>query len=464
MHEPSDAQLLRDYADHADEPAFRELVNRHAGLVYASALRQVTSPDLARDVAQSVFTDLARKASVLAETLTENSSLLGWLYRSTRFTALNQLRDDRRRLARKRQVMEHFNPAAETAPDWEQVQPVLDAAMADLNDEDRDALLLRFFKNHDFRAIGSVLGVSDDAAQKRVSRALERLRTHLTSRGVTTSAVALSTALSANAAPVAPAGLAAALSTGALAGTTIATTATVTAIKTIAMTTLQKTLITATLAAAIGTGIYEARQAATLQSQVQILQQQQAPLAEQLRQLQRERDAATNRLASLSEGMAATKSNNTELLKLRGELTRLRTVTDEAAKSRSDSREALVKSWLSREDQLRKSVELHPDKSIPEFKLLSEQQWLNAAMDAKFDTDKDLKKTLPVCVARRKTTLFRRRKVPCQNSWTPIIDSFQKTFPNYSNFFLHPWTRRFCNAGKSHRQVPIPALGWVTRS
>ena len=332
MHEKSDAQLLREYADHANEAAFREIVNRHAGLVYSSALRQVTSPDLARDVAQAIFTDLARKAPALTGTLTENSSLLGWLYRSTRFTALNLLRDDRRRLARERQVMEHFDPASETTPDWDQVQPVLDEAMADLSDEDRDALLLRFFKNHDFRAIGSELGVSDDAAQKRVSRALERLRTHLTSRGVTTSAIALSTTLSANAAPLAPAGLAAALSTSALAGTTIATAATAATIKTIAMTTLQKTLITATVAALTGAGIYEARQAAQLREQNQTLQQQQAPLVEQNQTLQRERDAATNRLVGLLADNSQLKSNPNqhELLKLRGEVGRLRQETAEA--------------------------------------------------------------------------------------------------------------------------------------
>ena len=195
MQEKTDAQLLRDYAEHRNEAAFRELVNRHADVVYASALRQVSSPDLAQDIAQSVFTDLARKAQPLAITLTGDTSLLGWLFRSTRFLALNQLRDDRRRQARERHAMQHFDPASETAPEWERVQPVLDEAMADLSDEDRDALLLRFFKNRDFHAIGAALGVSDDAAQKRVSRALERLRTQLTSRGVTTTAVALSTVL-----------------------------------------------------------------------------------------------------------------------------------------------------------------------------------------------------------------------------------------------------------------------------
>ena len=92
MQNHSDAQLLRQYAEQRSEAAFSEIVARHAGLVYSAALRQLDSPDLARDVAQSVFTDLARKARPLADKLPDNASLAGWLYRSTRFAALNQLR------------------------------------------------------------------------------------------------------------------------------------------------------------------------------------------------------------------------------------------------------------------------------------------------------------------------------------------------------------------------------------
>src|SRR5208283_194679 len=115
----------------------REIVVRHTDLLYSAALRQVASPDLAREVVQSVFTDLARKARSLIRTLTGNSSLLGWLYRSTRYTALNQLRDDRRRQVRERQAMEYLEPASETATDWERVHPLLEEAMSDLSDEDR---------------------------------------------------------------------------------------------------------------------------------------------------------------------------------------------------------------------------------------------------------------------------------------------------------------------------------------
>ncbi len=297
MQEKSDIQLLREYAAQRNEAAFREIVDRHTDLVYSSALRQVLSPDLAGDVAQSVFTDLARKARPLARSLEESASLLGWLFRSTRFAALNQLREDRRRQARERQAMEHFDSSPETTPEWDRVGPVLDEAMGELNDEDREAVLLRFFKNRDFRAIGQALGVSDDAAQKRVSRALDRLHSHLVSRGVTTTAIALSTTLSANAVQAAPVGLAVTLSTGALAGAGVATAATASATEAIAMTTLQKTIIGATLAVAVGTGVYEASQNARLRDQIQMLQQQQAPLTEQVRQLIREKGDLSRRLA-----------------------------------------------------------------------------------------------------------------------------------------------------------------------
>src|SRR6476661_6516747 len=204
MQEHADAHLLREYAQGGDEAAFREIVERHADFVYSAAARQTESPDEARDVTQTVFTDLARKAATVAQKLTPESSLAGWLYRSTRFAVLKGLRADRRRLAYERQAMEHLATFTEPAPDWEDVRPLLDEAMTGLSDEDRDALLLRFFKNHDFRSVGCALGISDDAAQKRVSRALEKLREQLSRRGIQTSAAALSVVITANAVHAAP--------------------------------------------------------------------------------------------------------------------------------------------------------------------------------------------------------------------------------------------------------------------
>ena len=320
-----DAQLLLRYARQGSEAAFGEIVARHADLVYSAALRQVDSPDLARDVAQSVFIDLARKARPLAEKLPPDASLVGWLYRSTRFAALSVVRGAQRRQAKERQAMDHLatvNTTSEATLDWDRVRPLLDEAISSLGEEDRDALLLRFFKDQDFRAVGLALGVSDDAAQKRVSRALEKLRDLLGRRGITTTAAALSVAISANAVQAAPVGLVATISSIA-AATAISPTAII-ASKVLAMTTLQKTIIGAALVAAIGTGIHQSRRASRLTEQVNALQQQQAPLAEQIQRLLEERDDATNQLASLREDNERLNRNTGELLKLRGEVNLLR--------------------------------------------------------------------------------------------------------------------------------------------
>jgi RNA polymerase sigma factor (sigma-70 family) len=334
MQPLSDAQLLRDYAERGAEAAFAEIVARYTDLVYSAALRQVYSPDLADDVTQGVFTDLARKARTVSANLSPEASLVGWLYRGTRFAARDLYRNETRRTQRERQAMEQLHPAPESPPDWDQLRPVLDDAMSELDDTDRDAVLLRYFKNHDLRTIGATLGISDDAAQKRVSRAVERLRESFAKRGVTVGASGLAVVISANAVQAAPVGLAPTIATAAaLTGTTLATTATVTATKAIAMTTLQKTLITTTITILAGAGIYEARLASQLRNQVQTLQQQQAPLAEQIQELQREHDETTRQLASLRDENERLNRNTGELLRLRGEVSLLRRAQDTAGKS-----------------------------------------------------------------------------------------------------------------------------------
>src|SRR5437764_12398869 len=159
MQPKSDAQLLREYAACGAESAFGEIVSRHTNLVYSAAFRQSGSPDAAREIAQSVFTDLARKARTLAKELSADASLAGWLYRGTRYAALNSRREERRRQAREKTVMEHFNLAPATEDDWARVAPVLDEAMNELGEADREAVLLRYFQNQDFQAVGRALGV-----------------------------------------------------------------------------------------------------------------------------------------------------------------------------------------------------------------------------------------------------------------------------------------------------------------
>lgn len=328
----SDAQLLREYAEEANEVAFREIVVRHTDLIYSAALRQVASPDLARDVAQNVFTDLARKAASVARNLTENSSLVGWLYRGTRFEVLNLLRDERRRQTRERQAMEECTPTPETALEWDRLRPVLDEAMADLNDADRDAVLLRYFRNHDLREVGMALGITDDAAQKRVSRALEKLREKLLRRGITTAASTLTVVISATAVQAAPAGLALTVATAAaLTGT--AAPATITATKVIAMTTLQKSLIAATVVAvSVATPVLIQQQSQVrLRNANAALRQQ----VEQLSGLTAENERLSNLLAQANSASASNQA--TDLLRLRGEVGLLRQRTNELGKLRAEN-------------------------------------------------------------------------------------------------------------------------------
>jgi hypothetical protein len=250
--------------------------------------------------------------------------------------------------------------------------------MAALDETDRSAILLRFFENKSLREVGEALGASEDAAQKRVSRAVERLREFFSKRNVSIGAGGLAVLISANAVQAAPIGLAVTISTAAvLTGTAVSTSTVITATKAIAMTTLQKTLVATTVAVLTGAGVYEARQAAQLRQQNQTLQQQQTPLAEQLQQLQRERDDATNRLASLLAENQHLKenSNQNELLKLRGEVTRLQNADNQRE---NDPTLTMAKSWLNRIDEFKKYVEQHPNDSVPEVQVLSESEWLSA--------------------------------------------------------------------------------------
>jgi RNA polymerase sigma factor (sigma-70 family) len=311
----TDLELLARYARQEAEDAFAEIVRRHVDLVYSAALRQVGSPQLAEEVAQSAFLKLARQAHEFAP----GTVIPAWLYQVTRREAIDVVRQEARRHLRE-QIATEMNAIDATAADWEQIEPLLDEAMQALDDTDRTAILLRFFGNKSLREVGQTLGTSDDAAQKRVGRALERLRDFLAGRGVSVGAGGLGLILSANAVQAAPAGLAATISGAALVGVAAAAPVLLTTAKTIAMTTLQKSLLTATLVAAIGVGIYEAAQNSLLRSRNRALEQQKVSLTEQTQQLQRERDQATNRLAVLTDEVAKARKNPAEVMQLRGQV------------------------------------------------------------------------------------------------------------------------------------------------
>jgi RNA polymerase sigma factor (sigma-70 family) len=403
METKSDVQLLRVYVSHGEEAAFTELVQRHTNLVYSAALRQVGSPEAAAEIAQNVFLGLARGAAALAPRLPEEASLAGWLCRSTRNLSLNFRRDEFRRQSRQKTVMEQIVTTADDASDWEHLSRVLDDAMAELNETDYDLLVLRFYKSLDYRAVGAAMDLNDDTAQKRVSRALDKLRQLLLRRGIGTSAAALSIVISGHAVQAAPAGLAISISSAALAGAATATSTLIAATKTIAMTTLQKSFVAATAVLLATVEIYQARQASQLRGQVQTLQEQRAPLAELNQQLLLERDDLTKKLTAARRAGGQSSGNMNELFRLRDEVSRLRQSAQElaqlkaavAATGTDPAIEATLKSWATRATQLKARLEQMPDKKIPELQLLTEKDWFDAIKNTKqLETDTDFRQAL----------------------------------------------------------------------
>src|SRR5688572_17457430 len=202
-----DATLLHRYVAAHDEAAFAEFVQRRIGLVYSAALRQLAGDDhLARDAAQLVFIDAARKAWALAR----HPLLTGWLYTATHHAAAKLVRGEQRRRFHENKVHIMNAPLVETAaaPDWQRLRPLLDAALQELGEADRSAILLRFFENHSFGVVGRQLRLSEDAARKRVDRALGKLHAALAHRGVASTSAALTAIISTQAVHAAPAGLA----------------------------------------------------------------------------------------------------------------------------------------------------------------------------------------------------------------------------------------------------------------
>ncbi|HEX2860087.1 MAG TPA: sigma-70 family RNA polymerase sigma factor, partial [Lacunisphaera sp.] len=221
---PTDAELLRRYAGQKDERAFAGLVERHLGLVHATALRTTGGRrHVAEEIVQKVFADVARKSAALCH----HPVLTGWLYRSTRYAAMEANRTEQRRQKLNQNYAAMSDPLtpAEPSADWEQLRPVIDGAMEELREGDRELLLLRFFQGLTFPDIATRLELSENAARMRTERALEKLRGHLDKRGVTSTGSALGLVLTNQALAVAPAGMTASVTSAALSAAPLGTVA-----------------------------------------------------------------------------------------------------------------------------------------------------------------------------------------------------------------------------------------------
>jgi RNA polymerase sigma factor (sigma-70 family) len=192
----SDPSLLARHVDDPGSDAFARLVERHVDWVHSAALRQTRGDAaLAQDVTQAVFLLLSRKA----QSLRDREDLGGWLFATTRNVARRAVRSAARRRRHEREagmsatIEQQRKP--EPAPEWEALAPRLDEFVARLRGTDRDAVLLRFYRRQSFAEVGTALGVSEEAARKRVTRAVDRLRDMFANAGLAVSSVVLAEAM-----------------------------------------------------------------------------------------------------------------------------------------------------------------------------------------------------------------------------------------------------------------------------
>ncbi len=210
----TDCELLRRYAEQGDEAAFAEVVRRQTNLVYSVALRVSRSTQIAEDVTQGVFTKLAQQARLICR----YDSPAGWLHTTARHRAIDAIRGEERRRAREQEAVTMQNDPMTPTANWAEIAPLLDEAVERLGERDRQAVLLRYFNGLSHQEVGATLGLSENSANKRIERALEKLRGYFASRGVKASSALLAASITANSVQAAPVGLAEKIAPASLAG------------------------------------------------------------------------------------------------------------------------------------------------------------------------------------------------------------------------------------------------------
>ena len=318
-----DMALLREYAARDSEAAFETLVSRRIGFVYSAAMRQVRNPHLAEEVTQSVFIILAQKAGRLSD----KTILTGWLFRTTRFAALAQIRAALKRQRHEQEIQ--MQTEHETgAPDllWAQMSPLLDEALDTLGEKDRQAVLLRYFENKSLGEVGSSLGTGEDTARKRVSRALEKLHRYFTRRGIASTTTLIAGAISAHSAQTVPVALAKTVTVIAATKGATAGASTLTLIKGA----LKLMVWSKAKIAAVSVVVAGLAAVSVVQHEAQTrLRAENRSLRQQMESLQANAAPAANPAAPETASPALADDQARELLRLRGEVGALRRQTNE---------------------------------------------------------------------------------------------------------------------------------------
>lgn len=195
----NDWKVLQEYIENGSEEAFGKIVSRYINAVFSTCLREVNDRQIAEDAVVTVFLLLARKAN----TFKPDIVLSGWLFNTARFVSRNAIRDERRRRNREQKVVDYLN-IKNTDTDWDTVNPLLNDAFTALNENDRNAVLLRFYEDLSLAEVGVQLGISENTARMRLSRAIDKMRKFYHQNGVSISSLTLSALIASKVVEAAP--------------------------------------------------------------------------------------------------------------------------------------------------------------------------------------------------------------------------------------------------------------------
>jgi RNA polymerase sigma factor (sigma-70 family) len=366
-------ELLERYVKERAQSAFADLVRRHLDLVYSTALRHVRSPHLAQEVAQSVFIDLARQGG----SIRPGTPLVAWLHVVARRTAVDVIRKESRRRAYETSAAhasEMEGDDRESSPPWADIEPLIDEAIERLKPVDRAAILLRFFQDKSFQEVGAIIGSTDDAAQKRVNRALDQVRLSLRRRGVIVTAAGLTCSLATNSIQAAPASVGSAIVSAVAIKVTSFTV--LSPLAQIAMTTAQKLIAATLLTAAIAGGIYQASEINRQKHELDDLRQRAQSFERDLRLSRVQREAGEKALAEMSDALKS------ERLKIA------------SFASLDPQAESALDAWLQKVVSLKKHLKENPRYQIPELALLEDKDWLDATKDIQLEDEWDYRSAL----------------------------------------------------------------------
>jgi RNA polymerase sigma factor (sigma-70 family) len=187
------------------------IMSQHVDMVYSTARRLVGDSHLAEDVAQAAFIALARKIDRV-----EDRTIAGWLVNATRLAAKEAMRSQRVRKSNESTAATLRREASRPTDDAtsEHLLPLLDEALSKLSEADRAAVAIRFFEGKSFEQVGAALGTTEEAARKRVVRAVDKMRRFFLQQGIKTGVGGLTVILAAQQATKAPAAIAAGTASG----------------------------------------------------------------------------------------------------------------------------------------------------------------------------------------------------------------------------------------------------------